>query len=140
MPAYAGGRAVFVDTSGWYALLVERDRNHPAAARRFTALAQARRPLTVTNYVAAETYTLLRVRRGAAAALGFLRRLRSTPTVDLVRVEEAWEQAAEQFLAKYREHELSYVDATSFVTMRELGVSDAMTFDTDFAIAGFQVL
>ncbi|MDE3075618.1 MAG: type II toxin-antitoxin system VapC family toxin [Chloroflexota bacterium] len=139
----AGGalrRAVYVDTSGWYALLVERDQNHRAAARQFQALGAERRPLVVTNYVAAETYTLLRVRRGAEAALGFLRRLRATQTVHKVRVEEEWERAAEELLEKYRDHELSYVDATSFVAMRKLALSEVMSFDGDFATAGFRIL
>ncbi|MHB8620599.1 MAG: type II toxin-antitoxin system VapC family toxin [Chloroflexota bacterium] len=133
-------QAVFVDTSGWYALLVERDQKHRAAASQFRALAAARRPLVVTNYVAGETYTLLRVRRGADAGLAFLRRLRATPAVSKIRVEEGWEHAAEELLEKYRDHQLSYTDATSFVAMRQLGLSEVMTFDGDFSAAGFQPL
>lgn len=133
-------RGVFVDTSGWYALLVQRDTSHRAAVRHFNALAAARRPLVVTNYIVAETFTLLRVRRGADAALGFLTRIRATPTVRKVRVEQDWEEAAEQLLTRYREHELSYVDVTSFVAMQHLGVAEVLTFDADFNLAGFTIL
>jgi hypothetical protein len=132
--------AAFVDTSGWYALLVERDTNHAAANRQMRALAHAKRMLVVTNYVIGETYTLLRRRRGARAALGFLSQVRASNTVKLVRVEVEWEQEAEELLEKYREHELSYADATSFVTMRQLGLSEALSFDLDFAVAGFRTL
>jgi predicted nucleic acid-binding protein len=34
----------------------------------------------------------------------------------------------------------SYVDATSFVTMRRLGIQQAFAFDRDFLIAGFTLL
>ena len=132
--------ATFVDTSGWYALLIERDRNHILAVRQFRSLAAERRRLVLTNYVLSETYTLLRVRRGADAGMQFLQRVRATSTVMKVRVEEDWEAKAEAFLTKFREHELSYTDATSFIAMKELGLTDVMTFDSDFTIAGFQTL
>ncbi|MGH2366237.1 MAG: type II toxin-antitoxin system VapC family toxin [Chloroflexota bacterium] len=132
--------SVFVDTSGWFALVVQRDVNHVRAVGIFNALAASRRRLVVTNYIVAESYTLLRVRRGVEAALGFLRRIRATATVTTVRVEVAWEQAAEELLHRYHDRELSYTDATSFTAMRELGLQDVLTFDTDFSIAGFQPL
>lgn len=133
-------RAVFVDTSGWYAAAVERDENHATARRLFGECATERRPVVVTNYIVAEAYTLFRIRRGAELALRFLREVKASRTIQRFRVDEAWEVAAEELLAKYRDHRLSYVDATSFVAIRQLGVRDVLTFDTDFAVAGFRVL
>lgn len=129
-----------MDTSGWYALLVERDTQHRAAVRHFQALARERRQLVVTDFVAGETYTLLRARRGPEAALGFLSRLRASPAVRRIVVERDWQAAAEQLLIKYREHVLSYTDATSFVAMKELGLRDVLTFDADFRLLGFHAL
>jgi predicted nucleic acid-binding protein len=61
-------------------------------------------------------------------------------TINRVRVEEAWERSAEDLLDQYQDHELSYTDATSFVTMRALRIPQAMSFDLDFELAGFQTL
>ena len=93
-----------------------------------------------TNYVVSETYTLLRSRLGSRVALGFLEQVRADPFVRRVQVSEAWEAEAELLLAQYHDQRFSYVDATSFVAMRHLGLSEALTFDSDFLIAGFTLV
>ena len=90
-----------------------------------------------TNYVVSETYTLLRGRLGSRVALRFLEQVRADPFVRRVQVSVAWEEEAELLLAQYHDQRFSYVDATSFVTMRHLGIREAVTFDSDFVIAGF---
>ena len=52
-------------------------------------------------------------------------------------VPEAWEEDAERLLEQYDDQTFSYVDATSFVAMRRLGLQEALAFDRDFLIAGF---
>lgn len=54
-----------------------------------------------------------------------------------VFVTEAWEDAAEDLLAQYDDHDFSHVDATSFVAMRRLGLREALAIDQRFVIAGF---
>jgi predicted nucleic acid-binding protein len=128
------------DSSAWYALLSSSDTQHAAARRRFSRLVAARRTVVATNYVVSETYTLLRVRLGSRVALSFLEHIRADPFVRRVQVSEAWEAEAELLLAQYHDQRFSYVDATSFVTMRHLGLSEALTFDSDFVIAGFTLV
>ena len=128
------------DSSAWYALLSASDTQHAAARRRFGRLVAARRPVVATNFVISETYTLLRVRLGSTVALKFLEHVRTDPFVQRVQVTEAWEEEAELLLAQYNDQRFTYVDATSFVTMRHLGLSEALTFDSDFLIAGFSLV
>jgi predicted nucleic acid-binding protein len=52
-------------------------------------------------------------------------------------VTEELESAALEWLRHHDEREYTFVDATSFATMRELGIYDAFAFDGDFAAAGF---
>jgi uncharacterized protein len=130
----------FGDTSAWYALLSASDTEHEAALRRFNRLAAARRQIVTTNYVVGEAYTLLRGRLGSHAALSFLGQVRSDPFVRRVQVLESWEEEAERLLAQYHDQVFSYVDATSFVAMRHLGIQEALAFDRDFVIAGFTLL
>ena len=129
--------AVFVDTSAWYAALDRDDANHAAAAQHLHRLSERRRPLLTTNLVVGESYTLLRRRLGARAAHAFLRSVRRDPLVRRTFVREAWEEEAERLLEQYDDQPFSYVDATSFVTMRRLGIQDVLTFDQDFTVAGF---
>jgi uncharacterized protein len=130
-------RAVFVDSSAWYAMVDADDPNHSLALRRFRRITESRRPMTSTNHVIGETYTLLRKRLGFPLAHAFLQHTRTDPLVQRTFVAEAWEGEAERLLAQYDDQAFSYVDATSFVTMRRLGIQEALTFDKDFLVAGF---
>jgi predicted nucleic acid-binding protein len=47
------------------------------------------------------------------------------------------EQEALNWLRRRDEREYSFVDATSFATMRALRVVSALAFDGDFSAAGF---
>lgn len=140
MASVIAARSVFVDTSGWYAVTDPHDRAHVAAARRFRRATGDRRRIVTTNYVVGETYTLLMGRLGPPTAQGFLERMRSSMLVQRVHVAEEWEDAAERLLMQYHDQRFSYVDATSFVTMRHLGIHEALAFDSDFVIAGFTQL
>ena len=130
----------FAETSAWYALVSARDTEHAAALRRFSRLAAQRRSVVSTNPVVSETYTLIRRRLGSRVALAFLERVRSDPFVRRIPVPESWEEDAERLLAQYDDHPFSYVDATSFVTMRRMRIQEALTFDQDFYVAGFVLL
>lgn len=133
-------RRVFVDTSAWYAVADRGDANHLLAGRLFTSLIAEKAQLVTTNYVVSETYTLLRVRLGAEAAHAFLRSVRASMQAQRIFVQSEWEAAAEELLLQYADHDFSYVDATSFVTMRRLSIDEAFTFDRHFAAAGFTAL
>ena len=131
---------VFSDSSAWYALLSSSDTQHMIARQRFSRLVATRRTAVTTNHVVSETYTLVRGRLGSRVALSFLEQVRADPFVRRVQVPEDWEAEAELLLAQYHDQRFSYVDATSFVTMRHLGLSEALTFDSDFLIAGFALV
>jgi uncharacterized protein len=132
--------AVFIDTSAWYAGVDRGDTSHALASRRFQRLVAEESTLVTTNHVISETYTLLRVRFHPTVVHGFLQRLRSSRLTRRVFVLESWEEAAEDLLVQYADQPFSYVDATSFVTMRRLGLDEALTFDHHFSVAGFALL
>lgn len=132
--------SVFVDTSAWYALADHGDTYNRTATRRLRRLVKEQVVLVTTNHVLGETYTLLRGRLGFGAAQGFLTRARTSALTRRVFVPEPWEEAAEDLLAQYSGQEFSYVDATSFIAMRRLVLSEAFTFDHHFTVAGFTLL
>jgi len=55
-------------------------------------------------------------------------------------VTEEAEDEALHWLLRHDERPYSFVDATSFAVMRQLRIEEAMTFDSDFAAAGFRIL
>lgn len=93
-----------------------------------------------TNYVLGESYTLIMGRLGPRTAQAFLDRIRSSSILQRVHVVEEWEDEAERLLVQYHDQRFSHVDATSFVTMRRLGIREALAFDSDFVTAGFTLL
>lgn len=124
----------FVDTSFWVALLVPRDRHHRQASSLWSA---GSGQLLTTNQVLGETWTFLRRRAGHRAAVTFLDAAARSERLVPVHVDEAVEQAALDWLRRHDEREYSFVDATSFETMRRRRLAEALAFDGDFAAAGF---
>lgn len=131
---------IFVDTPGWYAMTDRGEHSHAAAVRRFRRATEQRRPILTTNHIFGESFTLTQSRLGPRTARELLARFHQSALVERVFVTEAWEAEAERLLVQYDDQRFSYVDATSFVTMRLLGLSEALTFDTDFVIAGFSLV
>lgn len=129
---------IFVDTSFWVALTNRRDSRHEDAAALLAA--HARERLVTTNDVRGETWTFLRRRAGHAVAVRFLDALSASPRVEIVRVSERADMDAEQWLQQRDDREFSWVDATSFATMRDLHATEALAFDGDFSAAGFTEL
>jgi predicted nucleic acid-binding protein len=129
---------IFVDTSFWVALRNRRDDRHQQA----TALLEARHadPMVTTNHVRGETWTFLRRRAGHKAAVGLLDALDRSPRVRVVVTPSEVEEDALRWLRRHDEREYSFVDATSFATMRSLRIRQALAFDGDFEAAGFEEL
>lgn len=125
----------FVDTSFWVALFFHDDTNH-AAARRLWAEGAAG-PLLCTNHILGETWTFVRRRRGHADALQVVDAVAASRKVTIVRVDQASENQAWEWLRRHDEREYSFVDATSFAVMRRRRIRQALAFDGDFTAAGF---
>jgi uncharacterized protein len=129
---------IFVDTSFWVALRNRRDQRHQEASTLLAAHHAS--PLVTTNHVRGETWTFLRRRAGHLAAVGFLDALDRSPRVRVVMATPDVENEALRWLRRHDEREYSFVDATSFATMRSMRIRMALAFDGDFAAAGFQEL
>jgi len=66
---------IFVDTGAWFAVAVGNDPDHEAAMRW---LWRNREPLVTTDYILAETATLIRMRENAARGRRQAVRLKSS--------------------------------------------------------------
>ena len=126
---------IFVDTSFWVAARHHDDDRHADAVALLER--NERERLLTSNHVRGETWTFLRRRRGHRSALAFLDTLERTARVDVQFVVAELEEEALRWLRRHDERQYSFVDATSFVLMRKLGIREALAFDGDFAAAGF---
>lgn len=130
-------RRLFVDTGAWYAVQAADDEWHGVAADTLRHLLSAAHVLVTSNHVVGETYTLLRVVCGHAAAVRFLDRLEEARRLERIFVSEALERGAYRLLRQHADQDFSFVDATSFAVMRAERIRHAFAFDRHFATAGF---
>lgn len=131
---------VFVDTSAFVALRRRQEREHDAARGVRTLLVERRATLFTSNYVFAETYTVLLRRAGRDEAISWGREFRTGRAVELVHVDLDIEEEAWQILETHADKRWSYVDATSFALMARERVTEAFAFDQHFEQRGLHVL
>ncbi len=129
---------IFVDTSALIALIVANDRAHPSAAAQWVHLQHSGAVLISTNYVLLEAASLLQRRIGVPAVIS----LQSdyVPLLTVHWVDEPQHRAAMSALLVANRRDLSLVDCVSFEVMRDHGIRQAFTFDSDFTGAGFDVI
>jgi uncharacterized protein len=130
----------FVDTSGFYALLVKRDHRHARAEEILSHAALVGERFVTTDYVLDETATLLKV-RGLGHLVPAL--FESVFTSAACRVE--WMDPdrfdhTRRFVLKHHDQDWSFTDCFSFWLMRQLGTREVLTTDEHFGQAGFNPL
>ena len=132
-------RQLFVDTSAYFALTDKRDANHEEAVRVIHQFIREHVELLTTNYIVAETHTLLLNHIGHTTALQVIEALYKSQT-RIYRVREAEERKALDIIRLYTDKQFSLVDAISFATMERFHVTQAFAFDHHFAQYGFSLL
>ena len=123
---------VFVDTSGWVAILNKDDQLHVAVAELMRQFGAARRMLVTTDWVLAETgnglaRTPARTRFAPAVAA-----FAQSPHGTLVRVDAALFVEALDMYAASADKTWGLVDCASFLAMRSGQMTDALTSDRHF--------
>lgn len=131
---------LFLDTSGFYALLVHSDDGHRRAAAEMAEAASTGVRLATTDYVLDETATLLRVRGFSHLLKPFFDTLDRAKNGHVVWMEEERFAATRQLFLKYADQRVSFTDCFSFCVMREFRIRRALTKDRHFADAGFEAL
>ena len=125
--------SLFVDSSGFLALL---DRDDPAHAGVRAAFEAGRTEALRTHaYVVVETLAVARHRFGAAAAARLVDDV--FPAVEVVAVDVGLHDEAVRDFRRAVESSVSLVDRTSFAFMRREGIEEAIALDADFRTAGF---
>ena len=131
-------KKVFFDTWGWVALAHKDDDHHDEALSFYRSfLLKEGLPVT-TDYVLAETVTLLRAKtHGIDAFMDTILAAGEEGRVRIERINEARWGKAWLLCKKYQDKpSISFVDFTSFVVMKELNVSHVLTADKHFEDAG----
>lgn len=119
---------VFVDTSGWYAMLVSKDPRH-AAVRSW---GRANQKLFTTDFVIDESLTLLRARKEFEKALDLGREAFDLRIFEVHSIDEADCRRAWEIFRSQPRREWSFTDCTSKVVIERFHIHQALTFDRHF--------
>lgn len=131
--------ALFVDTSALIAILDAQDQYHTRIhnfLKNQTGSVQA----FTTNLVLTELLTFFSRKSKLDRAIQFHHELLKNPDYSVLWIDDNLHRQAVIILKKYSDHCLSFVDATSFAVMKQLGLTAALAFDEDFVRAGFTTL
>lgn len=143
MAATADLGGLLIDTGAFIALANPRDQYHRDAAEFYRRLPPSVLRLT-SQAVIGESYTWLRYNSGMEAAYRFLDNIETAvqhKRLRLLYVSEALDQAARIKLRRYRDQDLSYVDAISLALLDELPSNFAVfAFDRHLALTSRLIL
>jgi uncharacterized protein len=134
------GREVFADTSGLYALIDKSDAHHRESRAVVEKLLRAGRRLVVTDYVVTETVNLANARSGSRVAIRVLDLVEQSAGIRIEWIESARFDKTKAFFRRHADHSYSFTDCSSFVVMRELRLTEALTTDRHFVEAGLRTL
>lgn len=129
---------IFVDTSALLAVLDGDDAMHGAARDSWSRCLNDRQKLLTTSYVIVETAALVQGRFGMPAARVFHEAI--APMLQIEWIDQPMHSTAVSALLIANRRRLSLVDCASFETMRRLDLTEAFTFDRQFAEQGFAVV
>lgn len=127
----------FVDSSYYVALFNRTDRFHTSAMQLARSLPH--RPI-VTEYILIELGNICSRGKGREFFSDLVLRLRNNRKAIIIPASSELFQLGYDLYSTRGDKDWSMTDCTSFVVMRERGLTDALTTDHHFEQAGFNVL
>jgi hypothetical protein len=131
---------IFIDTSGFFAMLASDDDRHVVAARLVGAARKRKRGFITTDYVLDETATLLKARRKTHLIARLFERVDQSQACRIEWTDSERFQNVREFFLKHADQAWSFTDCLSFVVMSDLRLRDALTKDDHFHRAGYTAL
>lgn len=131
---------VFLDTAYVYALVNTRDQWHAQAVLWQRRLESERRAIVTTQLVLIEIADGLAAVKYRSHAARIIGTLQSSGFVEVVRFDPRLFADAFDLYSQRQDKDWGFTDCSSFIVMRERGLSEALTVDEHFQQAGFRAL
>jgi predicted nucleic acid-binding protein len=133
-------KEVFIDTSGWFSLLVKGDPYFELAHAVLSDYIRKKIRAVTTDYVIDETATLLKSRKVFLQAKTLFELIDTSKYLQVEWVSEDIFSEAKHYFLKYHDHGYSFTDCISFIVMKKRKIAKVLTADTHFSQAGFTAL
>jgi uncharacterized protein len=129
---------IYVDTSAFLAVVHAGDDQHERAFETWRNLIENNERLICNNYVLVESIALVQHRIGMEA-LAILHN-EIIPYMEVEWLDESLHNAIVNAALSSKRRKLSFVDLSSFDTMRRHNIDTVFTFDSHFHEQGFDVI
>ena len=138
-----GTTPLFIDTSAFFAYLVENSPRHDRANAVMNAVQGGDlrfRSMYTTGYILSELSTLILRKKGHDKAIETLQRIRGSPAVAILHIDAAQFDAVCDEFHRFDDQQISFVDHTTGVLAREVNAEHIFSFDSDFRMLGFSLV
>lgn len=131
---------LFVDTSAFF---IWHDQDSAYGEALKTCLEQAglkgeETKLLTTDYVFAETISLITKRIGKHKGIEAGKNILSSRIIQITTIDESLREKAWTLYVKYKDKDFDLIDATSFITCHERNIRHVLTLDRHFSQMGFK--
>jgi predicted nucleic acid-binding protein len=131
---------IFVDTWAWIALVDKTDQYYAAAQRQHDQHIASRERYVTSDFMLTEFINYLHTSfdsDDAQVTVELMFEQAAGGALELIHVSPDQFLRAWQLRKKYRDKsDISFIDFTSFVVMRDLGITDVFTGDAHFQQVG----
>jgi hypothetical protein len=131
---------IFVDTSGWIAVLNRDDEYHDLALELVQEFKTTQNGLVTTDWVLAETGNGLARTAARESFLNSVSSLFQSAKSRLIWIQEEILEESMTLYAKVDDKKWGIVDCASIVVMQHENIMDVLTADRHFQQAGFHCL
>jgi predicted nucleic acid-binding protein len=132
---------IFIDTSAFHAMYIKNDKNHALALKvKNEILKNNYGALITTNYILAETFTLLRYSSGIINSIKIGEQIRNSKVLHVVWIDDSIEEKAWKIFSTYKDKTFSFIDCTSFVIMQDMNIQTVFAYNSHFNQMQFTVI
>ena len=132
---------IFIDSDAFVGLAKQDDTNHDKAIALLQKLSKQEVSLITSNYVIAESITVISQRESHKAAVGFIHQMQSGENI--FRVQKAdvkLDKKAMDIFEKQTSKSTSFIDCTNMAIMTDLHVGAIFSFDHVYQQNGFTLI
>ncbi len=125
---------VFVDTSIFIALSIDKDPDHESSLSVFNRYRKIARFFT-SDYVLDEYFTRMAYDFGGKIACREVEKIDKMVErgeLILIHIDEFYFKEAKIIFKKFAEHKISFTDASSYAIYQKLNMDEIFTLDADF--------
>jgi len=135
-------KKIFIDTSAWIEMILKDEKYHDAISQYFISEQEKGSKFFTSDYVLDEAWTRLMTNQSFTSAKYLKRKACQAEKSNhllILWTEEVRFQKAWSFFEKFKEHKLSFTDATIYTFVKDLKIDEVLTLDQGFKKVGLTV-